>query len=868
MDSGSGMGQEKEDNLTQPTQTDVPDSNAAGPKAETTSQTTVLDSDLSDKSDSGGAKAETTSSEPESFVGDLSFLKELTAKSASRSAHKGGISVVVSRPVYMILAANILLMLILVGAVWFQPIKIVGFGLAETPPAAQVQPSNHANLAASAPAPASTQNPPDVTSEVKPDELAGVIEKAVLSPEEQEHFGQGVSLKTADDLFAAKEYLKACYVYHQISLNWISSDPDSEYLKDYLKLRMAVCLHYAGEAHAQERYFSQALQSRSAYVRGMACYYLARIRFQNKEYLQARKNAYQAVALWRAFEGMVSTNLEADLYFLIADSLTRQVVGFYNMDQALPGQGWSEQLTDVWPAESDTLRLQKAFSLTAEKVGEGAGGPRLTVDTHRPVGSQWSLVCLYSPLEETLWKAVSETGLKTAWKTDLQTMRSRPVTAYLTYVPQQYMMEVLCGSVGLLWRFDGQNASILNPESYTDFEGHRNELIQEAISLWQRFLLRYRDDRRSPNAHYALGRMYTFAGQFSAALGEFKLLEARFAQNPIAPYAYLEASKIKVEIKDYEGARIDLNEMLLQYPDCPIADEATLYLACATLESGQPDRAKDLFHKAFQMNLSEGGKCEAALGLGRCAYAQQDWAQSQVWLSRAMELMGDKNDSRVGPACFMLGRTYIALGQYVKASEALRIALGGRLSEKESVQIILELVQAESRQQNYLEAMNILESVPQSHLGQQDSCELLIAKAGILREIDAADSAVSLLRRKVEFIADSRLRAWLTLELAKCYLATGDYALARQEINDILADIQDPVRVRQAQLILARAAEKLGQPDQAETFCIAILTSPQTESEIQNEAFNVLGRVYAGQKRYEKAALAFAGILSGGGNKP
>jgi uncharacterized protein HemY len=147
-------------------------------------------------------------------------------------------------------------------------------------------------------------------------------------------------------------------------------------------------------------------------------------------------------------------------------------------------------------------------------------------------------------------------------------------------------------------------------------------------------------------------------------------------------------------------------------------------------------------------------------------------------------------------------------------------------------------------------------------------CELLIARAGILREIDATEEAVSLLRRKVEFVADSRLRAWLTLELAKCYLGTGDYTLARRELNDALPDMQDACRARQGSLILAQIAEKQKQSQQAESLCITLLNDAQAEEEIRTEAFAILGRVYAGQKHYEKAALAFAGVLPQEGNNP
>jgi Tfp pilus assembly protein PilF len=184
------------------------------------------------------------------------------------------------------------------------------------------------------------------------------------------------------------------------------------------------------------------------------------------------------------------------------------------------------------------------------------------------------------------------------------------------------------------------------------------------------------------------------------------------------------------------------------------------------------------------------------------------------------------------------------------------------------MQTILELVDAECRQQNFLEAMNILDQVPQGRFGQEESCNLLIAKTRILRDIGVVESAISLLRKKIEFVADSRLRARLTLELAECYILTKDYSLARRELNNVLADMPDSYHARRASLVLAQIIEKIGQPSRAEELCLAVLSDPQVEENIRNEAFNTLGRIYTGQKYYEKAALAFAGILPQGAGMP
>lgn len=852
----SEMSQDKDiDHTEQPVE--VPQTQSGGP-AEQMPEPSVNAQDVF------SSKVTLDSPEEELFVGDLSFLKDLTTSSVSYKSRRVDTPSSIGRLVYIILGCNFLLMLVVAGIMWFGPAKVVNFKVTESSLPVPVQSSGQVQSQVAVPSPTQQVSVADAGSEksAKPDE------KGVLPPQDQELLKQGVSLKTADDLFAAGQYMEAGYVYNQISQNWSSSATDGQYMRDFLKLRIGVCMYRAGQSQAQEECFTQALQSRATYVRGMACYYMARIRFKNQDYLEARQKAYQAIALCKSFEDMLLTNLETNMYFLIGDSLTREVLGLYNMGYQLPGRDWSDSLMDIWPVESDALLLEEKLCQTAEKIGQGAGNPRLTVDLNRPVGSQWSLVCLQSPLEETLWKIVSEGNLKAVWSEHSQDLKNSPVTAYMMFMPQQYVAETVCGSTGLIWCFDGQNVTILNPNRYTDFESHRKALIGEAISIWQRFLMRYRFDNRIPNVHYALGRLYTFADQSAAALGEFKLLQGRFSQNDLAPYAYMEAGKIKVNMKDYEGAGHDLNEMLLQYPDCPIVGEATLYLAQTTLEGGQTQRAKELFKKAFQINLSQAGKYEAAAGLGRCAYVQQEWSEAQTWLSRAMGLLQDKNNILVGDICFMLGRSYMEMGQYTDAAKALQTALKSKLSQKEYIRITLELIEVACRQEKFLEALSVLEQVSPAQLSQEDMCDLLIAKARVLREIGVTEQAVSLLRKRIEFIADSRLRARLTLELAVCYMAIEDYTLARRELNSVIQDIPDAYHASRAILVLAQINEKLGQPDRAEDLCVTLLADPQADSNLRNEAFNLLGRVYTSQKYYEKAALAFAGILSQEAGRP
>jgi tetratricopeptide (TPR) repeat protein len=796
------------------------------------------------------------------FAGDMSFMKDLLPPKTAGAAAEKTISSAGFRPLYLIVAANILITAILGMVFWFAPPRV----FLSAQPATSSLPSDSNSTAAAQPVAA--VNPVVQNNQTTAPQVADSNAVAESQDESQPQAAQSVSLKMAEALVTQGELVKASDVFRQIASNTAVGGAGSEEFRDYLRLRIAACLHQANLVDAQAAYFAEALTSRSGLVRGLGSYYLATVYFKHGEYLQARKYAYQTLGLLKTFSEVVPATLEADMYFLAAESLSRYALSLHPIDQELPGRLWSDSMEMIWPSDLDQTVLCEVINSSAQRLSEGAGGPRLQVDAHQPAGSQWSQVCLQSPVEETIVKLVSLTGMGLVWQTPDTVVRSRPVTAYLPKSAEQYIAEVIAGSAGLVWKYDGQNATIFIPDNYDDFGQHRSAIISESVAIWRRFLLRYRGEHRTANAHYALGRMYNLDHQYATSLAEFKVIQSHFEHNPLAPFAYLEASLIRTQMKDYFGAKADLNEMLMLYPDCTAADHATLCLAEASLESNQIEEARNLFTKVYQLNLNKNGRVQALYGLGRCTFLQKDWEAAKKWLGEMLDNLEDKSDKRLADACLMLGRVLIELGENQQASVVLRIPLGGTLSDTEYVKIIQELVQAEMDQENYLEALNILESVPQARLSQKDSCEVLIWQSIVLRAIDAAPTAASLIRRKIEYIADSQLRAWLTLELAQSYYSMGDYSLARRELNDILADMQDPIRVRQSELLLAKIAEKLEQPRQAEKICKMILAGNDLDLPVRQEVYEILGRIYTGQKMYDKAALAFAGIASQEGDLP
>lgn len=268
-----------------------------------------------------------------------------------------------------------------------------------------------------------------------------------------------------------------------------------------------------------------------------------------------------------------------------------------------------------------------------------------------------------------------------------------------------------------------------------------------------------------------------------------------------------------------------------------------------------------MFRWVYNFDLDTESQCGAAYGLGRCFYETKQFEKAVKWLTHAINSTDNARDHRLQPAYFMLGKANVEMKDFKNASLAFRNALENSPQKKEYIEVTLELVRSEFEQQNFVVALNILESVPVSQLSQEYACRVLITKTRILRALDLNDTAISLLRRRIEFIVDSQIRARLNFELAKCFAATDDFRIARRKLTDALIDLPAGLPARQANLLLAEVSMKLGQNERARSVCLQLLRSPDIDDEIRREALNLLGRIYTGLNQHDNAAMAYAGLF-------
>jgi len=669
------------------------------------------------------------------------------------------------------------------------------------------------------------------------------------------------SWQLAEQLYNARKYDEAYYVFDDLAQKLTANTPADEFMRDFFRLKTALCLQNTPNPQNLNALFTTALTSRSPVVKALANYHLIFIENHKRQYLNARSRAYKTLSLIKAFEDKLPATFEADCYFMLAEALTRQILLLNNMPDTLPGQLWSDTMAIQSTPQMSQEQLRLFLQSGVYNLSAGAVSPKIEKREHLGVGSQWSILCIDAPLEEVISRFASAATLNVKWRDIDAETRSRPTTLYLPNASERFVTEVAAGTAGLIASFDGENIIIHNADIYIDLDEQKKLLTTEAVSAWRRFLLRYRADHRTPNAHYAIALLHDYAGDTPTALGEYRLVSGGYENNPLAPFALLNSSKIKTNIHDYAGARQDLNQILIRYPECKLVDQASLYLAEATMAAGLYEEAVKMFLRVYNSDLNTESQCGAAYGLGGCFYETKKYEEAVKWLTKAISSTDNAADHRLQPAYFMLGKANLQLRDFKNASVAFRYALENSPQKKEYIEVTLELVRSEFEQENFVVALNIIESIPVSQLSQEYACRVLIAKARILRALDLNDTAISLLRRKIEFIADSKLRAGLNLELAGCFAATNDFTIAQRKLADALVDLPSGHQARQARLLLAEVSMKLGQNERAKNVCLQLLRSPDIEDETRQQALNLLGGIYTGLNQHNNAALAYAGLF-------
>jgi len=518
---------------------------------------------------------------------------------------------------------------------------------------------------------------PSVTESVQAEPEQTQEPEPVISPT------QPVSLEVARNFYLQKDYDKAHAAYRQLRQ---ALPAHEELLRDFLQLRMAVCSLEVGDLEQASRLLVTISRSPSPAVRTVANFRLSLLEIRRKRYLRARTRAYNALALIKAvdFDDDWVLAFECDCHFLVAECLTRHILSLSHAESDLPDDLWASHTALLDPFTGlNEAELRRSISSGSEHLGKGLLGPRIRKLTYP---SRWAVTSYGAPIEELLARFAAGAGLDVHWAFDgpsalnsADALRLRPVSLYLPAATSQQIVLAAAGSVGLLAHPENdpgkEKVVIYDPTVYTSVREHISFLSQQAISLWQKFVLTFYSDQRLGNAHFAMGLLQSQTGRPTEAIAEYKLVANRFSQLELAPFALFHSSKVKSGLRDHQGAREDLKQLVEQYDDCDIYGRAYLHLADTTMEAGLKAEAAILYQRVYNFGLSQESKTASAMGAAECFYEIKAYQDAAKWLTRYINLAQEDENDNLYSAHFMLGQTNLALGKYQEACDAFQYAM-------------------------------------------------------------------------------------------------------------------------------------------------------------------------------------------------
>jgi tetratricopeptide (TPR) repeat protein len=213
----------------------------------------------------------------------------------------------------------------------------------------------------------------------------------------------------------------------------------------------------------------------------------------------------------------------------------------------------------------------------------------------------------------------------------------------------------------------------------------------------------------------------------------------------------------------------------------------------------------------------------------------------------------ESEGSDIYKAYLLLGKAHLAMGNLKEACDTLEKTVATALDSDDYIEAISSLVQAQIRQQDFVTALSVIENVSSRPFTQQQVTRLLLLKSGVLREMGLPDKAQTALTDKILYITDSRLKADITLELARCYYAGQNLDSARKYFTEAISSLEAGPTSQQAACELAEVCLKLGDYEQTISICTQLLDSsaPQQTKQL---ASKILAAAYSKLQQYDKAA--------------
>lgn len=673
-----------------------------------------------------------------------------------------------------------------------------------------------------------------------------------------------VGVRSAQQLYLNGNYSRALEGYRALTNGLSGGQYEARLLTAYLQFKMGLCYLRLNNQMEAMTLLNAAISGPSPTVAALATYNSAIIEIRAERFAVARTRLYNCLGLLGALPEGLPELLERECTFLLAQATVGRYLQVLDQKADLPGDLWSRPSLDD-PAADMSYEDLISFVSSGKDLFPSATLVRQSQQLSDNAPSRWTIAAKNTGVFEVLSSLGARASFSMKWDTS-DADKLRRVSLRLIDKSPDSAAEIVAGCAGLMASVRSGVPTIINPESIMSREQQRKLYSAEALLLLNRFILLYTKDDSVASAYFAMGVVHEYTGAAAAAIADYKLLTGRHASSHLVPYALWSSSRMKVSLRDADGAKEDLQQLIELNPDHAIYAKASFRLGELLMTDGMYREANRLFRKVYTMSPSGEYQTCAALAAARCSYELKDDPGAAEWFSTYIQVETNTEAPQLYEAAMSLGMSLRRMGKLPQSVEALKFAMARELSTEQKTRAAIELARTEMAGQCYIKALAALQNLPVTPNLTDDEMEVLLLTCQINHEIGMPERAAMALQNAIDRAYSKERAASLAIPLARAFVEMGKDRDAADVLTKMLASIRASDTANQICCELAEINLRLGHNSEAISLCKGLIAARPSD-ELIEQAWSIMGRAYTNLKQYEMAAMAFAGRASADGGE-
>jgi TolA-binding protein len=388
----------------------------------------------------------------------------------------------------------------------------------------------------------------------------------------------------------------------------------------------------------------------------------------------------------------------------------------------------------------------------------------------------------------------------------------------------------------------------------------------DAFSVLDQAVAKFKTGEFAPYLVVArIDAMYEMPERRAETAALYKRFIEQYPDHPLAPQATYLAALAALGAEQFDPARQYAETFLSKNPDHELTP-AVLYIAAEAYllpverdaAGGDANKAEQLYRQLVQKYPDHARAARSHLRIGWCLHRAKKYDDAVNYLRGALSRL--KEPEHVAEAQLLIGGSASAGGKHPEALQAYDAALAAKGDWLRADEVLIGAAQSHRETNNPDAAADRLRKLVDSYADSEFRGQALYQLGEIAQEKDGRDEAIQRFKEVVEKHADGKFAAAARYGLASAYFAKEQYDEAKAALDALLSSEAEPeisARGRYLRgLVAQRKKEFSAAVEDLEQF---LNESPDEGSESGARYALALCRI--GLKQYEQAAQEITVLL-------